>query len=161
MRRFSQSGLQDPRAFKQLIEGYGSVRDGYGDPASTRPCRSIDIIAVHDGYTLRDCMTYNDAGDSQNCWDSRLKDGDNSESPGAPTYRPDLFHWTRDLIALRKAWRHFRRADFPQYVADVPNGPGNDGRHTYTWEGPGVGSGSQLAVVWWGGGRARPGGHLQ
>ena len=70
MRRFSIAGLRDPKAFKQLIEGYGSVSDGYGGAASTRPWRSVNIVAVHDGYTLRDCMTYNDLAGSHNCWDS-------------------------------------------------------------------------------------------
>lgn len=69
-RLFSQSGLQDRRAFKQLIEGYGSVSDGYGAPASSQPWRSVNFLAVHDGYTLRDCTLYNDSGGSHNCWDS-------------------------------------------------------------------------------------------
>ncbi len=216
-RLFSSSALQDRRAFKQLIEGYGSVSDGYGAPASSRPWRSLNLFAVHDGYTLRDCTVYNDSGGSHNCWDSggdenlrreraklltgvlltsqgvplllqgdefgrtkagagehahntynyesvsgdaavnhvnwldwRLKDGDNSESPEGPVYGTELFHWTRALIGLRKRWGHFRRAEFARYVRDVANGAGNDGRFTYTWEGPGTGSPSQLAVIWWG-----------
>lgn len=70
VRRFSQSGLKDPGAFKQLIEGYGSVSDGDGAAASSRPWRSINLLAVHDGYTLRDCTWFNDSDGSQNCWDS-------------------------------------------------------------------------------------------
>jgi pullulanase/glycogen debranching enzyme len=44
--------------FKQLIEGYG---DTGGGPASTKPWRSIDILTVHDGYTLRDTTFFNDS----------------------------------------------------------------------------------------------------
>jgi hypothetical protein len=64
-----------------------------------------------------------------------------------------LFAWTRDLIGFRKTWSHFRRVAFPDYVAGVPDGPDNDGRFTYIWEGPTAGTPSQIAVVWWG---ARP-----
>ncbi|MBE2258296.1 MAG: hypothetical protein IAE88_05535 [Rhodobacteraceae bacterium] len=70
VRRFSQSALKDPGAFKQLIEGRGAVSDGDGPAASSRPWRSINLVAVHDGYTLRDCTWFNDADGSQNCWDS-------------------------------------------------------------------------------------------
>ncbi len=211
-------GLRDRSAFKRLIEGYGLTDDG--SPASTRPWRSVNFIAVHDGYTLRDCTFFNDAGGSHNCWDSggdenlrrersklllgvlltsqgvplilqgdefgrtksgarsqadahntynyksatgdpainhvnwidwRLKDGDAGGSPNAPAYGQELFDWTRGLIALRKQWSHFRRADF----ADVRHGrartgAANDGRFTYAWEGPAEGEPSQLAVIWWG-----------
>lgn len=224
IRRFSKSTLNNRTAFKQLIEGYGSVSDGTGMPASTRPWRSINFLAVHDGYTLRDTVYYNDDDGSQNCWDSgndenlrrereklmlgvlftsqgvplifqgdefgatkagavsqeearnsynsesttgdaninhvnwldwRLKEGDNSESPQGPRYGRELFHWTKDLIALRKAWTHFRRESFPRYVSQSANGQPdsrerNDGRFTYAWEGPVEGSPSQLGVVWWG-----------
>jgi pullulanase/glycogen debranching enzyme len=61
-----------------------------------------------------------------------------------------LFDWTKNLIALRKRWSHFRRAAFPEYIAGVPDGPGNDGRFTYNWEGPAAGAPSQIAVIWWG-----------
>ena len=30
----------------------------------------MNFIAVHDGYTLRDCTFFNDPGGSHNCWDS-------------------------------------------------------------------------------------------
>jgi isoamylase len=85
--------------------------------------------------------------------DWRLKDGDNSWSPTAPTYGRELFDWTKGLIALRKQWSHFRRADFAEYVMDARDdrdGRRNDGRFTYAWEGPGNGEPSQLAVIWWG-----------
>jgi glycogen operon protein len=220
VRRFSQSGLKNRSAFKRLIEGYGQTDSG--SPASTKPWRSVNFIAVHDGYTLRDCTFFNDGGGSHNCWNSdgnedlrrersklligilltsqgvpliqqgdefgatksgaasqddahntynyesatgdaavnrvswidwRLKDGDTSGSPNAPAYGNELFNWTKDLIALRRTWSHFRRADFPQYIDGAPNdnqGERNDGRFTYVWEGPGDGSPTQLAVVWWG-----------
>jgi glycogen operon protein len=70
MRRFSSSGLKNRTAFKQLIEGYGSVGDGSAAPASTKPWRSVNFLAVHDGYTLRDCVFFNDGDGSHNCWDS-------------------------------------------------------------------------------------------
>ena len=220
MRRFSQTGLRSRSAFKRLIEGYG--QNDAGSPASTKPWRSVNFIAVHDGYTLRDCTFFNDRGGSHNCWDSdgdenlrrerskllmgilltsqgvplvlqgdefghtksgarsqadahntynyesttgetainhvnwmdwRLKDGDTGGSPAAAAYGKELFHWTKGLIALRKQWSHFRRADFPEYIHGAPNdenGPRNDGRFTYAWEGPGDGSPTQLAVIWWG-----------
>ncbi len=217
VRLFSSAGLRDRRAFKQLIEGYGSISAGYGAPASSLPGRSVNFVAVHDGYTLRDCMSYNDSGGSHNCWDSgndenlrrersklmlgvlltsqgvpillqgdelgrskagagerarntynyesttaaasvnhvnwidwRLKDGVNSASTGGPTYGKELFGWTRDLIALRRQWTHFRRTGFADYINGAPDGAANDDRFTYTWEGGPVGSPSQLAVVWWG-----------
>jgi glycogen operon protein len=224
MRRFSASAHRNRTMFKQLIEGYGSVSDTAGSPASSKPWRSINFLAVHDGYTLRDCVFFNDSDGSHNCWDSggdehlrrerqkflfgilftsqgiplllqgdefgrtqagarsqgdahntynyesvsgdasinnvnwidwRLKDGDNSESPKGPTYGRELFHWSRDLIRLRKAWTHFRRADFPVYAHAAWNGgPGaggaNDGKFTYFWEGPGDGEPTQLGVIWWG-----------
>lgn len=222
VRRFSQSALKNPGAFKQLIEGYGSVSDGEGPAASSRPWRSVNLVAVHDGYTLRDCTWFNDSDGSQNCWDSnqdeeerrkrqklllgvlltsqgvpvilqgdefgqskagassqegarnsynyesstgdlavnrvnwvdwRLKDGDNSASPSGPRYGTELFQWTRGLITLRKQWSHFRRSEFAPYVSEAPDdraGPINDGKYTYTWEGPASGEPSQLAVVWWG-----------
>jgi glycogen operon protein len=220
MRRFSQSQLRDKGAFKRLIEGHGLTDQG--SPASTKPWRSVNFVAVHDGYTLRDCTFFNDAGGSHNCWDSggdenlrrersklllgvlltsqgvplilqgdefgqtksgalsqadahntynyesatgdpaidqvnwidwRLKDGDAGGSPDAPAYGQELFNWTKGLIAVRKQWSHFRRADFAEYVIDAPddrNGRRNDGRFTYAWEGPAEGQPSQLSVVWWG-----------
>jgi isoamylase len=220
VRKFSQSELRDRQAFKRLIEGYGLTSEG--SPASTRPWRSVNFVAVHDGYTLRDCTFFNDPGGSHNCWDSggdenlrrersklllgvlltsqgvplilqgdefgrtqsgalsqadahntynyesatgdpainhvnwidwRLKDSDAGGSPNAPAYGQELFDWTRGLIALRKQWSHFRRADFAAYAIDAPDdrdGRRNDGRFTYAWEGPGEGEPSQLAVIWWG-----------
>lgn len=208
VRRFSQASLRDPRAFKQLIEGYGSVSDGYGAPASTQPWRSINLVAIHDGYTLRDCMSRNDPGGAHNCWDSngdenlrrersklllgilltsqgipvilqgdefgRSKNAAGSDAKNTYNFESasgdpainrvnwidwslkdnaagnELFDWTRDLITLRKTWRHFRRTDFAAYAQGVAHGPDNDGRYTYTWEGPAVGLPTQLAVVWWG-----------
>ena len=50
--------------------------------------------------------------DKVNLVDWRLLDGDNSLSPNGPSYGPELFDWTRDLIALRRTWTHFRRASF-------------------------------------------------
>jgi glycogen operon protein len=221
VRLFSQSRLRSPIDFKRLIEGYGATGRG-GSAASSRPWRSINLVAVHDGYTMRDCTFFSDADGSQNCWDSggdenlrrerqkllmgilltsqgvpiilqgdefggtksgasdqegarnsynyeaeppdptidnvnqldwALKNGDNAQSPKGPTYGPELFAWTRDLIGLRKRWSHFRREGFPEYIAGVPDGLGNDGRFTYVWEGPAVGEPSQIAVIWWG---ARP-----
>ena len=222
MRRFSKSDLRSPGEFKQLIEGRGAISDGQGPAASSRPWRSINFLAVHDGYTLRDCTWFNDSDGSQNCWDSggdeetrrirqklllgvlltsqgvplilqgdefgqskagarsqdgarnsynyesatgdpainrvnwldwRLKDGDNSATPSGPRYGRELFDWTRRLIALRKQWSHFRRSDFAPYVEGQPDdrsGRRNDGSYTYSWEGPGNGEPTQLAVVWWG-----------
>jgi isoamylase len=224
IRRFSASGLKNCTAFKQLIEGYGSVGEGIAAPASTKPWRSVNFLAVHDGYTLRDCVFFNDNDGSHNCWDSdgneglrrereklllgilltsqgvplllqgdefgltkagatsqaevhntynyesttgdvtvnhvnwvdwRLKDGDNSESPWGPTYGRELFAWTKNLIALRKQWRHFRRADFAPYVHEAWNGgknagASNDAKFSYAWEGHGDGEPTQLAVIWWG-----------
>ena len=68
-RVFSKSDLRDPGTLKRLIEGRGAM-PGSDVPASSKPWRSINFIAVHDGYTLRDCMVFNDADGSQNCWDS-------------------------------------------------------------------------------------------
>ena len=68
IRRFSQSALRSRSAFKRLIEGYG--QNEAGSPASTKPWRSVNFVAVHDGYTLRDCTFFNDVGGSHNCWDS-------------------------------------------------------------------------------------------
>jgi glycogen operon protein len=87
--------------------------------------------------------------------DWQLKDGDNSQSPNGPTYGRELFNWTKDLIALRKKWSHFRRRDFAQYVDGAWNhgsnaGAANDGKFSYSWEGPGDGEPTQLAVLWWG-----------
>ena len=48
-----------------------------------------------------------------------------------------------------QTWTHFRRTDFASYIADVSDGPGNDGRYTYAWEGPPAGAPSQIAVIWW------------
>jgi isoamylase len=220
MRLFSQSSLWDQRAFKRLIEGYG--QNEAASPASTRPWRSVNFIAVHDGYTLRDCTFFNDNSGSHNCWDSQgdenlrrerskllmgvlltsqgvplilqgdefgqtksgaksqaeahntynyesttgdptinhvnwidwqLKDGDTSASPNAPAYGRELYNWTRELIALRRQWSHFRRSEFPEYIQDAPNdddGPRNDGGLTYAWEGPAGQAPTQLAAVWWG-----------
>jgi isoamylase len=222
VRRFSASELKDRQTFKQLIEGYGLTGDGARTPASTKPWRSVNFIAVHDGYTLRDCTLFTDTGGSHNCWDSggdenlrrersklllgvlltsqgvplihqgdefgrtksgalsqedahntynyesvsgdpainyvnwidwRLKDGDTSGSPNAASYGRELFNWTKGLIALRKQWSHFRRADFAEYITGAPDdrdGRRNDGRFTYAWEGPAEGEPSQLAVIWWG-----------
>jgi isoamylase len=68
-RLFSQSNLRNPGLLKQLIEGRGAV-PGSSAPASSKPWRSINFLAVHDGYTLRDCTIFNDTDGSQNCWDS-------------------------------------------------------------------------------------------
>lgn len=216
VRRFSRSGLRDPALFKRLIEGRGA---GNGGPASSRPWRSVNFVAVHDGYTLRDCTSFDDG--AHDCWDSdgdedlrrtrsklllgvlltsqgvplllqgdemgrtksgartqaeahdtynyesttgdpaidhvswidwRLKDGDPGGAPAAPAYGRELFHWTRDLIALRKIWSHFRRRDFARYVTGAPDdrrGDVNDGGFTYVWESAVAGT-SQLAVIWWG-----------
>ncbi len=70
IRKFSASNLRNKMAFKQLIEGYGSVSNNMAAAASTKPWRSVNFIAVHDGYTLRDCVYFNDSGGSHNCWDS-------------------------------------------------------------------------------------------
>lgn len=70
IRRFSKSDLKSAAEFKQLIEGRGAIGDGVGATASSRPWRSINFLAVHDGYTLRDCTWFNDSDGSQNCWDS-------------------------------------------------------------------------------------------
>ena len=68
-RLFSESDLQNPGLLKQLIEGRGAVPDSSA-PASSKPWRSINFVAIHDGFTLRDCMIFNDNDGSQNCWDS-------------------------------------------------------------------------------------------
>ena len=68
IRNFSKSTLRNRTTFKRLIEGRGDT--AAGGPASTKPWRSINFIAVHDGYTLRDVVYYNDNDGSQNCWDS-------------------------------------------------------------------------------------------
>jgi glycogen operon protein len=221
-RKFSKSALLDQRMLKQLIEGYGSVSDGYGAVASTQPWRSINMLAIHDGYTLRDTTYFNDDDPSHNCWDSgrdenvrrersklmmgllltsqgvpiilqgdefgrskaaaksqsdahntynyessngdlsinnvnwidwRLKDGDNVDSPKAPTYGRELFNWTKGLISLRKQWSHFRNKEFVNYVSGIANdknGKKNDGKFTYIWETQEVGCPTQLAVIWWG-----------
>jgi glycogen operon protein len=224
VRKFSASDLKSKTSFKQLIEGYGSVSDVVGAVASTKPWRSINIAAIHDGYTLRDCVFFNDSDGSHNCWDSggdenlrkerqkliigvlltsqgvpvilqgdefgrtqssalsqadahnsynyesstgdininnvnwidwRLKDGDNSESPNGPTYGKELFHWTKDLVRLRKKWTQLRKADFAEYVNEAwdggsNSGSANDGRFSYSWEGPNDGEPTELAVIWWG-----------
>ena len=82
--------------------------------------------------------------------DWRLKDGDNSESPQGPTYGKELFDWTKSLIELRKKWAHFRRAEFAQYAAQAFNGGpdagiNNDGRFTYSHEGPADGEPSRTS----------------
>lgn len=221
VRLFSKSALKDRTVFKRLIEGQG---DTGGGPASSKPWRSINVLAVHDGYTLRDLTFFNDDDGSHNAWDSnrdenlrrereklltgilltsqgvplilqgdefgrtqagalsqgdahntynyesvsgdaainnvnwidwRLKDGDNTESPKGPKYGKELFGWTKGLIQLRKKWTHFRRAEFAGYAAQAFNGGAdsgakNDGRFSYTFEGPGNGEPTQLAVIWWG-----------
>ena len=84
---------------------------------------------------------------SVNWVDWRLKD-----AGGAAGYGRELSEWTRGLIALRRRWTHFRQADFAEYAA-APRAAGNvsnDGRFSYTWEGPPAGAPSQLAVIWWG-----------
>jgi isoamylase len=68
-RLFSKSDLKDPDTLKRLIEGRGAVA-GSDAAASSKPWRSINFVAIHDGYTLRDCMAVNDNDGSQNCWDS-------------------------------------------------------------------------------------------
>jgi glycogen operon protein len=222
IRHFSKSTLQNRTVFKRLIEGRGDA--GNGGPASTKPWRSVNFLAVHDGYTLRDCVSFNDSDGSHNCWDSngdenlrrerqklllgilltsqgvplilqgdefgqtkagalsqgdahntynyesasgdarinrvnwidwRLKDGDNAESPRGPTYGKELCDWTRRLIQLRKQWTHFRRAEFADYAAaafdgGADSGAKNDGRFSYSFEGPADGQPTQLAVIWWG-----------
>lgn len=82
--------------------------------------------------------------------DWQLKDGNPSGPPGAPRYGRELFEWTRGLIELRKKWSHFRRDEFPEYVAGQPRGAKNDDRYTYSWQGPGPEKTVQLAVIWWG-----------
>lgn len=221
-RKFSRTALLDQRMLKQLIEGYGSVSDNYGKGASSRPWRSVNILAVHDGYTLRDTTYFNDDDPSHNCWDSgrsedlrrersklmmglllssqgvpiilqgdefgrskagaksqgdahntynyesttgdtavnnvnwidwNLKDSVNKETPSGPTYGSELFHWTRDLIKLRKQWSHFRNKNFVSYITGAPNdlsGKENDGKFTYIWESSNVGQPIQLAMIWWG-----------
>ena len=200
------------------------MSDTIGPAASTKPWRSINFLAVHDGYTQRDCVFFTDNDGSHNCWDSggdedlrrereklvmgilltsqgvplllqgdefgrtksqalsqaeahntynyessegnqtinnvnwidwELKDGDNGESPNGPTYGNELFHWTKDLIKLRKQWSHFRRKDFTEFVSEAQNGgsnagAANNGRFSYVWEGPNDGEPTQLAVIWWG-----------
>jgi glycogen operon protein len=68
-RLFAKSDLRNPGVLKQLIEGRGAVPDSNA-PASSKPWRSINFVAIHDGYTLRDCMVFNDNDGSHNCWDS-------------------------------------------------------------------------------------------
>jgi glycogen operon protein len=222
IRHFSKSTLMKRSVFKRLIEGRGD--NGGGGPASTKPWRSVNFVAVHDGYTMRDSVFFTDDGGSHNCWDSggdenlrrerqkltmgivmtsqgvplilqgdefgrtkagalsqaeahntynyestsgassinhvnwidwRLKDGDNSQSPQGPKYGKELFHWTRDLIRLRKKWTHFRQSDFRSFAAQAFDGgadagPKNDGKFSYSFEGPEDGQASQLAVIWWG-----------
>ena len=85
-----------------------------------------------------------------------LKDGNASGSPNGPSYGRELSEWTRGLITLRRRWTQFRQADFPEYAPaplTAPGDPANDGRLSYSWEGPAAGSPSQLAVIRWG----RPG----
>src|SRR5262249_7539617 len=79
------------------------------------------------------------AANDVNWIDWGLKDGATSGSPNAPAYGPELSDWTRGLIALRKRWTHFRRADFPDYAPNPrasADDPVNDGRLSYAWEGP-------------------------
>ena len=66
-RQFSKSNLLDPVILKHLIEGRDAI--GASDPpASSKPWRSIDLVTVHDGYTLRDCTLFDD--DEERCWSS-------------------------------------------------------------------------------------------
>nr|VFK26773.1 MAG: glycogen operon protein [Candidatus Kentron sp. MB]VFK33566.1 MAG: glycogen operon protein [Candidatus Kentron sp. MB]VFK76690.1 MAG: glycogen operon protein [Candidatus Kentron sp. MB] len=222
IRCFSKSSLKNRTLFKQLIEGRGN--NGQGGPGSSKPWRSINFISIHDGYTMRDTVSFNDDGGSHNAWDSngdenlrrerqkllmgilmtsqgvplllqgdefgrtkagafsqedvhnsynyesstgdlainnvnwidwRLKDGDNSESPQGPGYGRELFQWTKNLIALRRKWTHFRRSEFAQYATDAFDGGAgagraNDDKMTYTYQGPRDGQPTQLAVVWFG-----------
>ena len=77
-------------------------------------------------------------------------------SPNAPRYGRELSEWTRGLIALRRRWTQFRLPDFAEYAPAPrvkPGDPTNDGRLSYSWEGPPAGSPSQIAVIRWG----RPG----
>jgi len=82
--------------------------------------------------------------------DWALKDGRNSNSPNGPKYGNELFHWTKNLIQLRKKWNHFRRDDFPTYISNTPNGSANDYKYTYIWEAGGGANPIQIAVIWWG-----------
>ncbi|MCI5197408.1 MAG: hypothetical protein D3919_14565 [Candidatus Electrothrix sp. AW5] len=68
IRNFSKGTLAKRSSFKRLIEGKGD--NGEGSPASTKPWRSVNFLAIHDGYTLRDCVYFNNSGGSHNCWDS-------------------------------------------------------------------------------------------
>jgi pullulanase/glycogen debranching enzyme len=109
---------------------------------------------VHNTYNY-ESQTGDESINNVNWIDWRLKDGNNSESPQGPKYGKELFHWTQSLIQLRKEWSHFRRADFASYASQAFNGGANagtknDGRFTYSYEGPGDGNSTQMAVVWWG-----------
>ena len=68
VRRFSKSSLNNRSLFKRFIEGYGE--SGNNGPASSKPWRSSNCIAVHDGYTLRDTTFFNNDDGTHNCWDS-------------------------------------------------------------------------------------------
>lgn len=67
IRQFSKTSLKNRSIFKQLIEGHG---DTGGGAASSKPWRSINVLTVHDGYTLRDITFFNDDDGSHNAWDS-------------------------------------------------------------------------------------------
>ena len=47
-RLFSKSDLKDPDTLKRLIEGRGAVA-GSDAAASSKPWRSINFVAIHDG----------------------------------------------------------------------------------------------------------------
>ena len=85
IRNFSKSTLLSRSAFKRHLEGYGS--NGGNGPASSRPWRSVNILAVHDGYTLRDTVFYNDNGGSHNCWDSGSDENLRRDAREAPAGR--------------------------------------------------------------------------
>jgi len=128
-----------------------------GDEFGQTKAGAVSRDDVHNTYNYE--STTGDATVNNVSWiDWRLKDNDNSESPRGPKYGKELFQWTRGLIQLRKKWTHFRRADFPQYAAQAFNGGAdagskNDGKFTYSFEGPANGQPTQLAVIRWG----RPG----
>ena len=105
---------------------------------------------AHNTYNYESVDRKNTAIDHVSWIDWQLKDGNPSSPPGAPRYGRELVEWTRALIGLRKKWSHFRRADFVEYIAGQPRGARNDGKYTYSWEGPGPESTTQLGVIWWG-----------
>ncbi|BBM83597.1 alpha-amylase family glycosyl hydrolase [Candidatus Uabimicrobium amorphum] len=82
--------------------------------------------------------------------DWNLKDGNTNKSPNGPRYGRELFHWTKNLISLRKKWTHFRRDHFPTYADNSQKGSSNNAKYTYTWENKAFNTPTQLSVVWWG-----------